>query len=236
MPRLRLPGGGTGLDGVQRHRRGLEVRIVGTGVRPRRLHLSVRLGAPWGRVTSSIRRLLPALPLLVPATGVLPLVSPVAASSQSPDAVPFPRVEGRNLDDESFTLPDELPGRHRLLLVPFHQWQQGEVDTWLARLPELAGVVPGLAYYEIPTLSTGWKLMRWMIDGGMKSGIADPAARARTITVYTDRSRFMAEARIPDHDHITVALLDCEGRIVWRARGAVDEGSWTGLRRALGLD
>lgn len=192
----------------------------------------MRHGAPSGRVISPARRSAAAL-LPVLTAGFLLLVAPLAASSQQPDPTPFPRVEGRNLNDEAFVLPDDLPGEHRLLLIPFHQWQQREVDTWLARLPELAERVPGLAYYEIPTLSTGWKLMRWMIDGGMKSGIADPAARARTITVYTDRSRFMTAAGIPDHDHITVVLLDDAGRIVWRARGAVSAGAWAGLENAL---
>lgn len=159
----------------------------------------------------------------------------MCVSSQATPPRDFPQVQGRNLLDEEFTLPGDLPGERRLLLIPFHQWQQREVDTWLARLPELAEADPGLRYFEIPTLSTGWKLMRWMIDGGMKSGIADPEARARTITVYVDRSRFLDEAGIPDHDHITVVLLDPAGRIVWRARGAVDEDVWAGLRRALGV-
>jgi hypothetical protein len=155
-------------------------------------------------------------------------------SAQGPvEPFPYPSVQGRNLEDAEFRIPAELPGDPRLLLVPFKQWQQQEVDTWLARLPALAEEVPGLRYYELPTLTTGWKVMRWMIDGGMKSGIADPAARARTITVYTDKGRFLREARIEDDAHIEVMLLDARGRVTWRARGPLTPGAWDSLRWAL---
>jgi hypothetical protein len=174
----------------------------------------------------------PALALLAPALALL--LAPVAASPQNAEGLPFPEVRGRNLLKETFTLPGDLPGEERILLIPFHQWQQREVDTWLKRLPALAEGHPGLRYYEVPTLGTGWKLMRWMIDGGMRSGIPDPAARARTITVYTDRTAFMERAGIPDDDHITIVLLDVAGRIVWRARGPLNEESWSGLQRVLG--
>jgi hypothetical protein len=168
-----------------------------------------------------------ALPLLLLLASVTP------SRGQDPGPVPFPEVRGRNLLDDDVSVPGGLPGHPRLLLIPFHQWQQREVDTWLGRLPELVAAHPGLRAFELPTLPTRYRLMRWVIDGGMKSGIADPEARARTITVYTDRRRFMDSAGIADHDHITVVLLDSAGRIVWRTRGAAEPARWAALVEAL---
>ena len=156
-----------------------------------------------------------------------------AAAQEIVTPYAYPRVEGRNLNEDDVLVPDDLPGEHRLLLIPFYQWQQEEANTWLARLPELADSVPGFRYFEQPTLATGWRLMRWMIDGGMRSGIPDPEARARTITVFLDRSRFLREARISDMEHITVFLLDTRGRVVWRARGSLTDEAWTSLEAFL---
>ena len=190
---------------------------------------------------------LPRLILAAAAAAVLAAATPSAASAQESGTAqepattqetvtpfPYPRIEGRNLNGEEFRLPGDLPGEHRLLLIPFHQWQQEEANTWLARLPELADSVPGFRYFEQPTLAGAWRLMRRMIDGGMRSGIPDLEARARTITVFLDRGRFLEEARIPDTDHITVFLLDTEGRVVWRARGPLTEEAWASLEAVLG--
>lgn len=162
------------------------------------------------------------------------IFDPRPRSRQSPRLPrPFPTVEGRNLAGRDFVVPRDLPGRSRLLLLAFQQRQQRLVNTWLAVLDEVADQVPGFRFFELPVLATPWRLIRGFIDGGMASGIGDPVALARTITVYTDRDRFLEAAGIEGAGTIAVLLLDPEGRIVWEERGALTKGKLASLRRAL---
>jgi hypothetical protein len=73
--------------------------------------------------------------------------------------------------------------------------------------------------YELPTLARRYKLMRPVIDGGMRGGIPDPAVRAATITLYIDKDPFKRALGIPTEDRIQILLVDREGRILWQRSG-----------------
>ena len=49
--------------------------------------------------------------------------------------------------------------------------------------------------------------------------IPDPAARARTITLYLDKERFRQALGLPDEEHIYLLLIDRDGRVHWQTRG-----------------
>jgi hypothetical protein len=61
--------------------------------------------------------------------------------------------------------------------------------------------------------------MAGFIDGGMRSGIPDPEARARTITLYTDVSLFNQALNIESVDTIYAVLLDEEGEVIEMVEG-----------------
>lgn len=135
--------------------------------------------------------------------------------------VMFPKVSGSNLLKEKVQFPDDLMGRPTLALVAFKRQQQGEVDTWLAHLDEFEG--RGLRVLELPTISGmryGW--MAGFIDGGMRSGIPDPAARARTVTLYTNTAKFREALGLETRDEIYAVLLDDEARVV-----RIEAGAWS---------
>lgn len=50
----------------------------------------------------------------------------------------FPRVEGSNLEGRRFTLPTDFEGDYNVVLVAFRRGQQGDVDSWLPFLREVA--------------------------------------------------------------------------------------------------
>ena len=131
----------------------------------------------------------------------------------------FPEVEGRSLDDENVTLPSGLEGDRNLLAVAFHRTHQRDVDTWIPLFRELEARVPGLAGYEIPTISGGWKPVRRFIDGGMKAAIPDPLTRRRTVTVYGDVGRVTEGLGLTGRDEIAVLLCDRDGEILWMTTG-----------------
>ena len=138
-----------------------------------------------------------------------------------PARVVFPRVSGSNLLKEKVRFPDDLMGQPTLALVAFKRQQQREVDTWLARLEEFEG--RGVRVLELPTISgMAWGWMAGFIDGGMRSGIPDPAARARTVTLYTDTAKFREALGLETRDEIYAVLLDDEARVV-----RVEAGVWS---------
>ncbi len=146
----------------------------------------------------------------------------------------FPKLRGESLSRRAFEIPGGLEGDRNLLFVAFLRHQQSDVDRWMAALGDAEARHPGLRVYEIPLLRRVHRLYRQMIDGGMRAGIPDPATRDRTITVYTDRARFLRGAGLTDEHAIWVVLLDHSGAILWSHTGGVTDGALRSLRARLG--
>lgn len=137
----------------------------------------------------------------------------------------FPKIEGTNLEGRRFVLPGDFEGALNVVIVAFERGQQRDVDTWLPFLKTLAGTRPDLRVYEIPTLGRRYRLMRSVIDGGMRSGIPDKAVREATITLYIDKSPFRDALKIATEDRIHVLLVDRQGVVHWHAEGPFDAGT-----------
>jgi hypothetical protein len=143
----------------------------------------------------------------------------------------FPRITAENLNREEVTLPDDLAGSPALILIAYKQKQQTNVNTWLDRMDEIESAIPGVQIIETPTISSGkWGWMAGFIDGGMRSGIPDPEARARTITLYTDVSLLNQALNIESTDTIYAVLLDEEGEVIVMAEGDYSPAKLDALR------
>lgn len=131
----------------------------------------------------------------------------------------FPSVSGRSLDGREVHLPDDFAGEINVVLVAFARKQQQDVDSWTPYFKPLAAVMPGVRIYELPTLPRGLRMMRPMIDGGMRGGIPDPKLRETTITLYLDKEPFREALGIRDESAIHVFIVDGKGRILARVTG-----------------
>jgi hypothetical protein len=131
----------------------------------------------------------------------------------------FPVVTGSNLLRQKITLPDGLGGTLNILFVPFYQWQQMEVDSWIPIVQDLEQVHPGLCSYELPTIQKMNMLSQIFINEGMRAGIPNHKTRERTITLYIDKTAFRRELEMTDEEHIYVLLVDRNGNVLWRERG-----------------
>ncbi len=161
-------------------------------------------------------------------------VMPSPSRAQAPDTAPrFPELTAENLLGERISIPDDLPGELRVVFIAFYQRQQPAVNTWLAAGDALEADYPGLRYFEFPTIAWPYRVMKPVIDNGMRSGIPSDAARGRTITLFTRVGRFVEATGLPGTDQIAVLLLDGEGRIRWRATGVRTDEREAALREAI---
>lgn len=146
----------------------------------------------------------------------------------------FPTVNGVNLLRQKKTLPQDFQGEFNLLFIPFKQWQQAEVNSWMGLVKTLEEQVSSLFYYELPTIRSLNTLSRWFINEGMRAGIPNPKTRERTITLYIDKQAFQAAMNMTDEEHIYVVLVDRQGNELFRTRAAHSQEGEAALRLALG--
>jgi len=145
----------------------------------------------------------------------------------------FPTVSGSNLLREKLTLPRDFKGRFNLVFIPSEQWQQMEVDSWMALAKELEEQFDGLVYYELPTIQSRNTFYKMSINEGMRAGIPNPKTRERTITRYLDKSDFRAALDMKDEEHIYVLLVDRQWNQFFRARGPYSREGEAALRQVV---
>lgn len=150
-----------------------------------------------------------------------------------PAVATFPKVTGRNLNGVAYNLPADFEGAFNIVFLVFHLPQQALVNTWLPYADTLAGRFSNLRVYELPTLTQRDGLFRAYIDSGMRSGIPDREGRARTITLYVDRTRFLRGLGLVSDQTIYTVLVAPSGEILWVAEGAYSQAKATDLETHL---
>ena len=146
----------------------------------------------------------------------------------------FPTVSGSNLLREKLTLPQDFRGKFNLVFIPFEQWQQMEVNSWMALASKLEEEFDGLVYYELPTIQSRNSFFKTFINEGMRAGIPNPKTRERTITLYLDKADFRAALAMTDETHIYILVVDQQGKEFFRTRGAYNTEGEAALRQILG--
>jgi hypothetical protein len=167
------------------------------------------------------------------ALGALALHAPaLAAQPAAPTEHRFPSISATALSGRKFSLPKDLEGEVNLVLVAFAREQQALVDGWLPTAKLLAAELPGLRYYEMPTIGRGFVLIRPIISNGMRGGVTAQADREATITLYTNVDAFRRALALPSEDTIYALLLDRTGTVRWRGEGTFTEAQGASLRAA----
>ena len=145
----------------------------------------------------------------------------------------FPTVSGSNLNRQKLTLPQDFQGKLNLIFIAFEQWHQMEVDSWIPLVKELEEQAEDLVYYELPIIQSRNSLFRMFINEGMRAGIPNPKTRERTITLYTDKTKFRRALEMLDEDHIYILIVDRQGKEFFRTRGPHNREAEASLRQAL---
>ncbi len=130
----------------------------------------------------------------------------------------FPEIRAQSLAGERYTFPEQTAGEIALIVVAFKRQSQPYIDQWVKLWQDHFGSDNRYTFYEIPMLSSGLRIIRGMIDGGMRSGIP-PEKQVHTATYYGPLEKYYQALGITDHSLPYYFLLDQQGQIVWRDSG-----------------
>lgn len=144
----------------------------------------------------------------------------------------FPKLTGINLEGEELKLPQAFSNQFNLIVVAFKREQQTQVDTWIKEIEPILRVNPNLNFYEIPLIYELSNFKRFWVNNGMRFGIKNEIARKRTITVYTNRSKFFKITKM-DENKIYAILLDKDGKILWQTEGVANDAKIKNLAKEL---
>ena len=130
----------------------------------------------------------------------------------------FPRLVAETLSERPLILPDSLDGELALVVVAFRRHAQPLVDSWMTPVVRRFHDTPGFAWYEVPMLAGGWRMVSGFIDGGMRAGIPSEH-HDHVATCYGDTTRFAEALEIHDLNSAYAYLIDADGTIIWLGSG-----------------
>ena len=139
----------------------------------------------------------------------------------------FPEVTADSLAGTKVSIPDSARGKVTLVVVAFLRENQSQLDSWLEPFIEKSGNREGFTFYEVPMISGGYRIMRFVIDGGMRGGIPEPKHK-HVVTMYGDVDKYLNALRL-DRQYGYAFLLDQEGIIRWQERGFSNQTTRTAL-------
>lgn len=144
----------------------------------------------------------------------------------------MPPLRGIDLNGRPTELPRDSAGRLALLALGFTSGSRRDVEAWTERFRNTFGADSACTFYEVPVLGGMARMLRPMIDGGMRKG-TPPELRAHAITVWEGASDWKRRVGFKAGDTAHLMLLDRSGRVVWRHAGHLDEPAWESLARTL---
>lgn len=144
----------------------------------------------------------------------------------------FPQLTGIDLQGNQRQLPQSFSGKLNLVVLAFKREQQVEVDGWIKTFAEISPKNPQINFYEVPLIYELSAPSRWWINNGMRRGVTDEVARSRTITVYTDRTKFFAITKMKS-EKIYALLIDKSGKVLWQSEGPSTPESTKDLQKLI---
>ncbi len=130
----------------------------------------------------------------------------------------FPKLTGIDLQGNKRDLPQAFDKPINIVVVAFKREQQKNVDGWIKVVDSVSAKNPEIGFYELPLIYELNPLSRRFINNGMRRGVVDEKARARTITVYTNREEFFKIMKMQE-DKIYLLVIDKSGKIMQRIEG-----------------
>ncbi|MEO1550644.1 MAG: hypothetical protein AAFR93_09455 [Pseudomonadota bacterium] len=143
----------------------------------------------------------------------------------------FPSVVADDLNGRAVQLPEDLPSDPAIVIAAFKRNDQRAVDTWVTGM-DLKGALDG-QWIELPVIAPGFRIMKPIIDNGMRSGITQSEDRARAITLFRNRDTFVARFGETRFDRIYVLVVRRSGEILHAEPGAYTAQGAARIRAAM---
>jgi len=148
-----------------------------------------------------------------------PTPVPLRRRGENMKGIRFPTITASSLEGTKVTLPDAVQGMVALVVIAFERAAQSEIDSWVGPFESAFEHNPDVVVYEVPMIDSAvWRVMRGMIDAGMRAGI--PQQRHAFVLTYYGSSEAYREALgMDDRSRAYLFLLDREGTIRWNGSG-----------------
>ena len=148
------------------------------------------------------------------------------------DVPRFPAVAGEALDGTSFVAPRDLAIGCTVAMIGFVLEHKPELESWVPFIDTLVRSRPDIRARLFIGLGTPKWLRRGIVTA-MKAAVHAPEQRASTIPLFVDVDAFARSLGISDRAHLTVLLVEPDGRITWRGSGPFSEAAGASLTAAL---
>lgn len=148
------------------------------------------------------------------------------------DAARFPAVSGEALDGSPFVAPRDLAAGRTVAFVAFALEHRPELETWVPFIDRLVRSRADVRSRLFTAIGAPG-LMRKPIVAAMKAAVPAPELRASTIPLFVNVDAFARSLGIADRSHLTILLVEPDGRVTWRGSGPFSEAAGASLSEAL---
>ena len=149
------------------------------------------------------------------------------------EAARFPAVAGDALDGTPFVAPRDLAVGRTVAMIGFVLEHKPELESWVPYIDGLVRSRPDVRARLLIGLGTPKWLRRGIITA-MKAAVSAPEQRTSTIPLFVNVEAFARSLGISDRAHLTLLLVEPDGRITWRGSGPFSDAAGASLRAALG--
>jgi len=149
------------------------------------------------------------------------------------DVPRFPPVAGEALDGTDFVAPRDLAAGRTVAMVGFVLEHKPELESWVPYVDALVRSRSDVRARLFIGLGTPKWLRRGILTA-MKAAVQAPELRASTIPLFVDVEAFARSLGISDRAHLTLLLVEPDGRITWRGSGPFSNAAGASLTAALG--
>lgn len=146
----------------------------------------------------------------------------------------FPELKADDLNGKAVALPADFPGDPCLVLVAFTSEQQDDVDQWISKLKLKES--DEIKWIELPVIGSRNRLLKPVIDRGMRTGITEEKDRARTISIYSSRTDFLNSLRLDEVDRIYAMVVEKSGAVRVVVEGTPTDEKKEQILAALGAE
>jgi ATP10 protein len=133
----------------------------------------------------------------------------------------FPELKAKTLAGKEISFPGDTKDKPAIICVAFKDETQKMADSWTKEIMTQYSDSQ-IHYFEVPMLKNGLKMMRKMIDGGMRKGI-DKTLHDNVATYYGDLAGYKKKLLMPDEMNCYIFLADKSGNIQFTSEGEANK-------------